>query len=131
MTKSNSFRFIVFLFSAILTMFTIGCQSPFPTSQDLGNRMDIDKGNYNIAARSVSGYSEGVRILFITIYPSYEEARNSMFMRAGLPQNGKYVLVNCKEEKTIKDYFLWEFPKLILTADIIEPVQQAPKQPAK
>ena len=120
MLKRNLLKFIIFMGFASLTILTTGCQSPFPTTQDMGTKTDLDKNNFKIVARNVSGASEGVRILFITIYPSYEEARNEIFSKAGLPRSGKYVLVNCREEKTIKDYFLWEFPKLIISADIIE-----------
>lgn len=97
-----------------------GCNSPFPTAQTIGVKVDPAKGDYKVVARGISGSSQGTRVLFMTSAPSYEEAVKEVYRNAAIRPGDNYALVNCTETKSIKDYFFWEFPKITITADIIE-----------
>ena len=119
--KSKSFFGFAF-FGAVLSLvlLTTGCNSPFPTAQTIGVKVDPAKGDYKVVARGISGSSQGTRVLFMTSAPSYEEAIKEVYRNAAIRPGDNYALVNCTETKSIKDYFFWEFPKITITADIIE-----------
>ena len=90
----------------------------------------LEKKNYKIIKVAAKGESTGFRFLGIIplASPKYSEAKQSLYESVGEPLEGRAIaLVNQTEDRSFMYFILFSIPKITLTADIIEYLDEPPK----
>ena len=86
--------------------------------------------DYKIIKVAAKGESTGFRFLGIIplASPKYSEAKQSLYESVGEPLEGRAIaLVNQTEDRSFMYFILFSIPKITLTADIIEYLDEPPK----
>lgn len=92
--------------------------------------VNLEKKNYKIIKVAAKGESTGFRFLGIIPFasPTYSEAKESLYESVGEPLEGRAIaLVNQTEDRSYMYFILFSIPKITLTADIIEYVDEPAK----
>lgn len=107
-----------------IALFLVGCA---PTGefkgQATGVSVDLSKKNYKMIKVGAKGESTGFRLLGIIPFasPRYAKAKETLYASVGLPLEGKAVaLVNQTEDRSSLYLILFSIPKITITADVIE-----------
>ncbi|VGO20363.1 DUF6567 family protein [Pontiella sulfatireligans] len=108
-----------------------GCTSPRGGRYDQSNAtgVELSQNNYKVVKANATGTSKGFRLLGIIPFanPSYSKAKTKLYESAGTDMTGRsIVLSNQSEDKTSLYLILFSIPKLTLSADIVEFVDNAP-----
>jgi len=85
--------------------------------------VSLEKKNYRIIKVAAKGESSGFKLLgFIPFAsPTYSEAKESLYESINQPLEGRAIaLVNQTEDRSYMYFILFSIPKITLTADIIE-----------
>jgi hypothetical protein len=104
--------------------FLIGCASTGEfKGQATAARVDLSKKNYKVIKVGAKGESSGFRFLGVIPFasPTYAQAKETLYDSIGIPLEGKAVaLVNQTEDRSSIYLILFSIPKITITADVIE-----------
>jgi len=92
--------------------------------------VSLEKKNYKIIKVAAKGESTGFNFLgFIPFAsPKYSEAKESLYESVGQPLEGRAIaLVNQTEDRSFMYFILFSIPKITITADIIEYLDEPAK----
>lgn len=87
----------------------------------------FNRKNYRVVKTSARGTSRGFRLLGIIPFgsPSYANAKADLYRSVGQPLEGRaVVLAHQTEDRGSRYLILFSFPKLTLTADVLEYVEE-------
>jgi len=112
------------LFFAIAIIFLMtGCASFGNMPHDTGTQVLLKSNNYKMIKAGAKGESSGFYFLGIIPFasPSYGEAKAALYQSIGKNLEGKSVaLANQTQDKSLMYLILFSIPKLTITADVIE-----------
>jgi hypothetical protein len=98
--------------------------------QGTAANVTLEKKNYRIIKVAAKGESSGFKLLgFIPFAsPTYAEAKESLYESISQPLEGRAIaLVNQTEDRSYMYFILFSIPKITLTADIIEYLDETGK----
>ena len=110
-------------FSIVISVFLVvaGCVSTgtFPIESE--TRTDLSKDNYRVIDASVRGTDKGFWLLGIIpiVSPSYGDAMESLHDKVAM-EGRATALVNVSKDKSTLYLILFSVPKITVTADVIE-----------
>ena len=115
----------------IFTLIAIGVSGCASTGEFRGQGttagVNLSKNNYKIIKAAAMGESSGFRLLGIIPFasPTYAEAKASLYTSVGQSLEGRSIaLVNQTEDKSLNYYILFAIPKITITADVIEYLEE-------
>ena len=96
-------------------------------------QVNLNHANYKMIKAGAVGHSYGFRFLLGIIpitSPSSAAARADLYQSVNQPVNGKPVaLINVSEDRSTTWLILFSIPKLVITGDVVEFKDDAPRQP--
>jgi len=117
---------------ALVLLFVIwGCASTGEfRGQGTAASVSLEKKNYRIIKVAAKGESSGFKLLGLIPFasPTYSEAKESLYESINQPLEGRAIaLVNQTEDRSYMYFILFSIPKITLTADIIEYLDETGK----
>ncbi|MFO7667331.1 MAG: DUF6567 family protein [Desulfobacterales bacterium] len=117
----------------VLTLLSViwGCASTGEfRGQGTAANVSLEKKNYRIIKVAARGESSGFKLFGIIPFasPTYSEAKESLYESISQPLEGRAIaLVNQTEDRSYMYFILFSIPKITLTADIIEYLDETGK----
>jgi hypothetical protein len=109
---------------SILLFVVAGCSSTGAFKGGAtGTDVSLSQKNYKVIKAGATGTSHGFRLLMILPLgsPTYATAKQSLYQSVGEPLTGRAVaLANQTEDRSSLYLILFSIPKVTITADVIE-----------
>jgi hypothetical protein len=95
--------------------------------------VSLSQKNYRVIQTGATGKDFGFRLLFIPIVsPDYADAKANLYKSVGQTLTGRAIaLANQTEDKSMLDLILFQIPRVMITADVIEFIDTASDNPPK
>lgn len=111
----------------VVTMSLIGCVSTGGISRSTMTRVDLSQNNYRVIKTGAMGQSKGLWLLGVIplFSPSASEAKTDLYEHLGRQMEHKATaLINVTEDWSVYYLILVAIPRVTMTADLIEFVDQ-------
>jgi hypothetical protein len=124
MKRINVTRGVVLLVVASATFLLAGCSSGGEfRGQNTDAGVSLSKRNYRVIKAGAKGEGSGFWLFGIIPFssPSYAKVKGAMYESVGEKLEGRAIaLVNQTEDRASRYFILFSLPKLTITADVIE-----------
>ena len=110
----------------VMVVITLGCSSSSPFGQGSTAAAGLSKNNFRVVKSNVRGESYGFSFLgFIPIVPvRVSEAKGDLYQKLGkegiIVEGRSIALANATEDRTSFYFIIGSVPRITLTADVIE-----------
>tara|TARA_B100001245_G_C22646494_1_gene317624 strand:+ start:41 stop:430 length:390 start_codon:yes stop_codon:yes gene_type:complete len=121
------FRYAINFIALACVSLLLGCYSVGEIKgQTTGAQVNLSGKNYKVIKAGAMGSSSGFMLLGIPFSgPTYAEAKQELYSSIGQEVEGRSVaLVNQTEDRELSNFIFFQLPKLTLTADVIEFLEQ-------
>ena len=120
--------YVVSLFAVFLIT---GCASWGQMNQSTGTQVQLNSNNYKVIKAGAKGESRGFNFLCLIPFasPNFADAKANLYQNIGQKLEGKSVaLANLTEDRSFMCLILFSIPKVTITADIVEFLDEGKNQ---
>jgi hypothetical protein len=128
----NVKKLALFCLISLLSWMISGCAASIGEMRDRGTGTDVqlNKNNYKIVKAGAVGKSTGFNLLgFIPFAsPNYADAKSSLYKNVGESLTGRSIaLANQTHDRSTLYLILFSLPKVTITADVVEFIDDSKK----